>query len=296
MIDLNDMVIFAKVVDSGSISGAAREIGQPKSTTSRRLKMLEEKLGVRLLQRTTRSLKLTELGALFYEHCKRVLKEAEEAERSVSSGQETPRGLLRITAPVETGFTNLGILIAGFTKKYPEVRIELNLSNRFVDIIEEGYDLAIRAGTLNDSTLVAKLLGNSRMVVCASPAYLEEHGTPKTPGDLKNHRLALYSDTLQKPTFSFSGPRGIASVQLNPRHCANSLIVLRDMVKSGYGITLLPDTHIRTDVTEGRLVRLLEDWKLPQDGIYAVYPSPRHLTPKVRSFIDFLSEHMKLEI
>ena len=295
MIDLNDMVIFAKVVDSGSISGAAREIGQPKSTTSRRLKLLEEKLGVRLLQRTTRSLKLTELGALFYQHCKRVMKEAEEAERSVSSGQENPRGILRVTAPVETGFTNLGILIAGFTEKYPEVRVELNLSNRFVDIIEEGYDLAIRAGTLNDSTLVAKRLGGSRMVVCASPEYLEKHGTPITPGELKDHRLVLYSNTLQKLTFSFSGPQGIVSVQIDPRHCANSLIVLRHMVKSGYGITLLPDAHIRTDIIEGHLVRLLDDWKLPQDGIYVLYPSPQHLTPKVRCFIDFLSEHLKLE-
>lgn len=296
MIDLNDMIIFARVVDAGSISGAAREIGQPKSTISRRIKQLEENLGVRLLQRTTRSLKLTELGAVFYERCKRVETEAEEAERSVSQGQEAPRGVLRVTAPVETGVTQLGELIAEYSKKFPEVLIQLDLSNRFVDLVEEGYDLAIRAGQLSDSTLVARHLASSRMVVCSSPEYVKVHGTPTTPDELKEHTLLLYGNTLQKSTYDFTSVHGIASVQLEPQHSANSLYVLRNMVRAGCGITLLPYSHVREDFEQGKLVQLLKEWKLPEGGVYAVYPSPRHLTPKVRSFIDFLSDQMKIEI
>lgn len=296
MIDLNDMIIFANVVDAGTISGAAKEMGQPKSTISRRMKLLEEELGVRLLQRTTRSLKLTELGAVFYERCKRVQAEAEEAERSVSAGQEVPRGILRITAPAETGVTRMGTLIAQYTKKYPEVRVMMDLSNRFVDLIEEGYDLAIRAGQLENSTMVARRLGSTRLVVCSSPGYLRRNSAPATPYQLKNHPLVLYSNILQKQLFQFSGPQGIASIQLEPQHCANSLMVLRDMVKSGYGITLLPESHTHRDVSEGKLVLLLEEWKLPENGVYAIYPSPRHLTPKVKSFIDFLGSHFKLRL
>jgi len=164
MIDLNDMVLFAHVVDAGSISGAARTLGQPKSTISRRLKQLEERLAVRLLHRTTRSLKLTELGAVFYERCIRVKEQAEDAERSVSHGQEAPRGVLRISGPVETGVSQLGVLIAEYSKLYPEVQVQLDLSNRFVDLVEEGFDLAIRAGELADSSLVARRLAVSRMV------------------------------------------------------------------------------------------------------------------------------------
>ncbi|MCB1762844.1 MAG: LysR family transcriptional regulator [Gammaproteobacteria bacterium] len=294
MIDLNDMIVFASVVDNGTISGAARELGQPKSTISRRVQQLEEELGVRLLQRTTRSLRLTELGATFYERCKKVQAEAEEAERLVSLGQETPRGILRISAPVETGVSRLGTLIAEYSNCYPEVRIVMDLSNRFVDLIDEGYDLAIRAGRLEDSTLVARRLGSSRLVVCASPDYLRKNGTPIKPEELTNHRLALYQDGLQKQRFSFSGPHGRVSVQLEAQHCANSLTVLRDLVKTGYGITLLPESHTCDDVATGRLVLLLKQWKLPAEGIYAVYPSPHHLTPKVQSFIDFLSSQCKL--
>ncbi len=289
MIDLNDMVIFSKVVDAGSISGAAREMAQPKSTISRRIKLLEERLAVRLLQRTTRSLKLTELGAVFYERCKRVQEQAEEAERSVSLGQGKPRGILRISGPVETGVSQLGALITEYSELYPEVHIELDLSNRFVDLVEEGYDLAIRAGELPDSTMIARRLVASRMVPCASPAYLKRHGTPKVPDELKQHRLVLYGGALKKQPYTFTGPQGIASVQLEPFHVANSLSVLRDMVKSGLGITLLPDSHTLKDVREGHLVLLMDDWKLPEHGIYAVYPSPRHLTSKVRSFVEFLS-------
>jgi DNA-binding transcriptional LysR family regulator len=262
----------------------------PKSTISRRIKQLEESLSVRLLQRTTRSLTLTELGAVFYERCKRVQAEADEAERSVSEGQEMPKGILRLTAPIETGFRQFGRILADYSKFHPEVQVEIDLSNRFVDIVEEGYDLAIRAGTLPDSTLVARKLGSSRMQVCASPSYLEAHEPPVTPGSLNEHTLLLYDNTLKKSLWNFTGPEGTAGVVLQPKHCANSLMLLRDMVKSGYGIALLPSQHIQQDLERGDLVLLLSEWKLPEMGIYAVYPSPRHLTPKVKSFIDFLSQ------
>jgi len=270
-------------------------MGQPKSTISRRIKLLEEKLAVRLLQRTTRSLKLTELGAVFYERCKRVQEEAEEAERSVSLGQDRPRGILRISGPVETGVSQLGVLIAEYSKLYPEVQIELDLSNRFVDLVEEGYDLAIRAGELPDSTLVARRLQVSRMALCASPKYVAQYGEPKTPNELKQHPLVLYGSTLKKYAYTFTGPQGIASVQLEPLHTANSLSVVRDMVKSGLGLTLLPIHHTERDVESGNLVLLMKEWRLPENGVYAVYPSPRHLTPKVRSFVDFLGAQLSIE-
>jgi len=296
MIDLNDMVIFARVVECGSISGAARDLAQPKSTISRRVKRLEEQLSVRLLQRTTRSLKLTELGAAFYERCCRLQELAEEAEHSVSLGQDRPKGKLRISGPAETGISQLGVLIAEYSRLYPEVQIELDLSNRFVDLVEEGYDLAIRAGELADSTLVARRLAVSRMVLCASPAYVERFGDPASPDELKQHRLLLYGNTLKKYAYTFNSINGLASVQLSPTHTANSLSVLRDMVKMGMGITLLPNHHTQRDVDRGDLVLLMKAWRLPEHGVYILYPSARHLTPKVRSFIDFFCNQFDIAL
>ncbi|PLY15977.1 MAG: LysR family transcriptional regulator [Sedimenticola sp.] len=293
MIDLNDMLIFVKVVDSGSFSGAAQAIGIPKSTMSRRISNLETQLGIRLLQRTTRSLKLTELGAVFHERCKRVLAEAEDAERAISENQQDPQGLLRISAPVETGISLLGHLIAEYMKTYPKIRVELDLSNRFIDLIEEGYDLAIRAGKLEDSSLIARRLGTGVQVVCASPDYLKAMGEPQTPQELKRHDTLLYNTHARRFTYAFSKEKAKSSVTLIPRFTTNNHFTLRDAAISSLGIAIMPSVICRQQLDAGTLKAILIDWKLKDDGIYALYPSPRHLTPKVKSFIDFLVVHFQ---
>lgn len=289
MIDLNEMTIFVKVVESGTFTGAARALELPKSTVSRKVAALEERLGIRLLQRTTRKVSLTELGAAYFERCARVVQEAEEAERVVSHSQAAPRGRLRISAPLE-GAEWVGAAITDYIGRYPEVEVELDLTNRYVDLVEEGFDLALRGGALADSTLIARRLNTSRMVVCAAPEYLARHAEPTTPQALKGHHCLLHGG---REPFHFSGPRGIATITLHPRFGANNLNVIRDAALAGLGITILPDTFCRRELADGRLVELLTEWSLPEGGLFAVYPSPRHLTPKVRTFLDFLTERLK---
>ncbi|MCG8428059.1 MAG: LysR family transcriptional regulator [Chromatiales bacterium] len=291
MIDLNDMLIFAKVVDAGSFIGASRNTGIPKSTISRRISNLETQLGTRLLQRTTRKLKLTELGAMFHERCKRVIAEAEEAERTVTLGQQDPQGLLRISAPVEEGVDVLGYLIADYMKQYPKIRVELDLSNRLVDLVEEGYDLAIRAGSLEDSSLIARRLYTGEHLVCASPIYLETMGEPTTPEELLLHPTLLYNTNDRRFLFTFKHGVSGDKQQINftPQFTANNHLTLRDAAMGSLGIAIMPNNICRQQLANGSLKPILRDWKLCTDGIYIVYPSPRHLTPKVKSFVDFLT-------
>jgi len=292
MIDLNAMVVFAKVVEAGTYTAAGTILGLPKSTVSRKVSQLESRLGVRLLQRNTRKLKLTEAGAAFYSRCVRILAEAEEAERCVSQEQIRPSGLLRVSAPVELGTVVLGDLVAGYLARFPEVRLELELSNRMVDLVEEGYDLAIRAGVLPDSSLVTRRLGNDRIVACAAPAYLVQRGEPHTPDRLKHHDCILYGQGERALTFTFSGAEGEIRVQLSGKLRSNNQDLIRAAAVAGLGIALLPESLCGAAIADARLQPVLTGWRLPEHGVYAIYPSPRHLTPKVRSFIDYLSEHM----
>lgn len=289
MVDLNEMVVFTKVVEARTFSGAARQLGLPKSTVSRKITQLEERLGVRLLQRTTRSVTLTELGAAYYERCSRIVAEAEEAELAISQCQENPRGVLRVSAPAEMG-SAIGQWVAEYLIRYPDVRIELDLSSRYVDLVEEGYDLAIRAGTLTDSSLVARRLGRSHLVVCAAPGYLQENGTPQSPQDLKGHPCLLFGQQGRRQTLQFSGAANNVSVSISGRLVVNNMEVVRAAALEGVGVAVLPNTLCRDAVAEGRLIPLLDGWHMAEGGVYAVYPSPRHLTPKVRSFIDFVGE------
>lgn len=293
MIDLNDMRLFARVVDAGTFTAAARELGMPKSTLSRRISQLEAQLDTLLLQRTTRSLRLTELGEAFYQRCLRVVTEAEEAERLINAGQDIPRGLLRVTAPIDFGNGLLGTLAADYLARYPEVRLELDMSNRFVDLVEEGFDLALRAGRLEDSSLIARRLGEARLVVCAAPSYLERHPAPPTPEQLNAHTCLVYPDEDGRTVLRFSGANGLVQTRLEGKLIANSMATLRDAAVSGLGIAVLPWNLCRDAVERGQLQPILEGWQLPEGGIYAVYPSPRHLTPKVRSFIDFIAARLR---
>ncbi|MCP4127939.1 MAG: LysR family transcriptional regulator [Gammaproteobacteria bacterium] len=292
MIDLNDMLLFAQVVNSGSFTAAARELGMPKSTLSRRISNLESKLDSRLLHRTTRSLRLTDIGAEFYTHCVRVVDEAREAERLIHLNQDEPRGLLRVTGPIEWGNNYIGALVSEYLQHHPEVRLELILTNRFVDLVAEGFDLALRAGHLEDSSMIARRLGESRMLLCAAPAYLEQHGAPQNPEQLREHICLAYPGGDGRTTLQFSSSNSLSQVEINGRLVANSVTTLRDATIAGLGITALPSSLCRDALDQGLLLPIMQEWQLPVDGIYAVYPSPRHLTLKVRSFIDFIAERL----
>jgi len=292
MIDLNDMLLFAKVVNAGSFTAAARELGMPKSTLSRRISNLEAQLDSRLLHRTTRSLRLTDIGAEFYERCLRVVGEAKEAENLISRNRDEPHGLLRVTGPIEWGNTHIGTIISEYLEHYPEVQLELILTNRYVDLVAEGFDLALRAGSLEDSSMIARRLGDSRLLLCAAPSYLERHGSPQNPKELQEHSCLAYPGSDGRSILQFSSSNNLSQVEINGRLVANSMDTLRESAIAGLGIAALPSSLCHESLKSGELVEIMPEWQLPAGGIYAVYPSQRHLTLKVRSFIDFIVEHL----
>jgi len=290
MVNLNDMVIFTRVVETGSFTSAAKLLGLPKSTVSRKVSQLEESLGVRLLDRTTRALHLTEIGATYFEHCARIVSEAEEANLTVTHMQATPRGKLRITAPTEFGTLYLGEIVAEYLERYPQVQIELDFSNRVVDLIEEGFDLAIRAGALPDSSLIARKLAGEGVFICASPTYLQTQGRPRTPEDLSRHEM-IFSPASPRGHLKLVSDQGeTITVTIRGRLHVNSLATARDAAVAGLGLAALPEMICWEDLRAGRLQIALEGWSLPGSGLYFVYPSPRHLSAKVKTFMDFLQE------
>ncbi len=288
--DLNEIVVFARVVQAGSFTTAAAQLGMPKSTVSRKVSELEERLGSRLLQRTTRALSLTDVGRTYYDYAARIVGEIEEAERAVSSLQVTPRGLLRVTALVNASF--LGPIVSEFLERYPEVQMELFCTQRSVDLIEERYDLGIRAGVLADSPLIARSLGTVRWFVVATPAYLRKHGRPKSPEELEKHACLLFGAGAAGTVVNLE--RGDASVHISvsPRLLVSDMDVLLTAVKSGLGIGILPGFQCVEDLRSRRLERVLRDWNVPATPVHVVYPSTRHVSAKVKTFIDHLQERM----
>lgn len=291
MMDFNEMVIFVKVVEAKTFTAAANQLGLPKSTVSRKISQLESRLGVRLLQRTTRSVRPTELGALYFERCERIVAEAEEAERTITQRQDKPHGLLRVTAPVDIAISFMPGVVSRFLSDYPEVKLELDVSDRYVDLVAEGFDLAIRAGRLEDSTLIAHRLYTDRLLFCATPDYLVAHGTPQKPQDLVDHDCIIFDSNRTTQTLKLKGPKDSVSVEISGQLIVNNLNAIKSACLQGRGIGTLPDTLCQEAVANGELVTLLNDWRADEGGIYAVYPSPRHLTPKVRAFIEFLDSH-----
>lgn len=291
MLDFNEMVIFVKVVEAGNFTAAAGNLGLPKSTVSRKIGQLETRLGARLLQRTTRRVRTTELGALYYDRCARLVAEAEEAERAISQCQEQPRGLLRITLPVDIGISIMPAITGEFMQQYPEIELQVDVSDRVVDLVGEGFDMAIRAGMLEDSTLVAHRLYTDRMLVCATPAYFEQRGLPEEPEELKQHNCVLFTAQRSSEVLKFHGPHGNVAVEIRGRLGINNLNAIRRACLTGTVVGLLPEILCQDLIASGQLVSVLNEWRVREGGIYAVYPSPRHLTPKVRSMINFLDHH-----
>jgi len=288
---LSEMAVFARVVDAQSFSEAARRIGVSKSTVSKQIRRLEDQLGARLLDRTTRTMRLTEVGTVFYEHCARMLAEAEAAEHAVGNLESAPRGRLRITAPMTLGRIFVAPAASDFARQWPDLEVDLDLSDRIVDLVEDGYDLAVRVGRLAPSSLVARRLAPTRTIVCASADYLTRKGRPEKPSDLERHDCLRYTYQ-SSDAWIFRGAGGEEVVRVKGPFRANNGEALAAAACAGLGIAFLPDFIVGSQLASGELVPLLEAFVDDGAAVYAVYPARRHLAAKVRAFVDLLVERM----
>ncbi len=286
-----EMQTFNAVVDAGSFVKAADALDLSKAAVSRYVVDMETRLGVRLLHRTTRKLSLTEEGQVFYARSKELLAELQEAEDEVTARSDAASGLLRINAPFTFGILHLAPLWGEFKALHPKVSLDVTLADRLVDLVEEGYDVAIRIAKLENSSLVSKRLATTRIVLCASPQYLAQHGTPQHPSELANHAIISYSYLATKDEWRFTGPQGPVSVKTNPCIHTNSGDTCRAAALSHQGVILQPTFLVGKDLADGSLVELMPDYQSVELGIYAVYPTRKHVSAKVRALIDFLSSH-----
>lgn len=288
---LNCMSVFAKVVELGSFAAAAERLGVARSAVSKQVVALEARLGVRLINRTTRTLHLTEAGAAYLERCNAILADVASLESSLGALVETPRGLLRVNAPVSFAISHLGPVLAGYRRQYPEVTVELAVNDRQVDIVEEGYDLALRIARKLESALVGRRLATARMVLCASPDYLARRGAPARLEDLASHDCIGYTYWGTGDEWQMDGPDGHpATVRVKPALRANNGDVIRAAALEGEGVIFQPSFLVGDDLRQGRLVEVLADYRPMDIGIYAVYPHRKYLSAKVRTFVDYLAE------
>ncbi len=290
--DLNEIAVFIKVVQTGSFSQTARQLGMPNSTVSHKVSSLEKRLGVTLIQRTTRKLNVTPAGQAYFRRSLLGLEEIQAAETEIATIQGEPNGLLRITAPVELGGTVLYDLISEYTDRYRKVRVEAILTDREVDLLSENVDLAIRAGDLESSSLIAKKLGSVYFAPFASPKYLKIHGTPTHPRELRNHQC-LHFTPFGMEEWHLTGPKGAMNIPVPSRIIINDLNVLKRFAVSGLGITLLPTYFGLTETQSGKLVRILPEWKSDVSPVHFVYPAQRFVTPKLSAFIAMSSGPLK---
>lgn len=281
---------FVRVVETGSFARAAERLDRSVSAVSRQVAELEAHLGARLLNRTTRRLSLTETGRAFHERAVQLLADLEEAEAAVGAATLEPRGTLRLTCATTFGIQHLAPAIAAYAGRHPRVRFDVELSDRVVDIVEEGFDLAIRIGAVGSQALIARRIGTTTLVCCAAPAYLARHGTPRTPEDLAGHPCLTYAYSADRNVWRFTDAAGAGhAVEVSGPAHSNNGAMLTALGVAGLGIHMEPDFVVAPDVRAGRLVRILADYTPESGAINAVYPSRRHLSAKVRSFIDFVS-------
>ena len=291
MEDLAYMVTFARVVKAGSFAGAARRLKVTSSVASKHVAKLEQALGVRLLNRSTRKISLTEAGAAYYEHCARIVEEVESSKRAIAELQAVPRGLLKVTAPVTFANTRLGPILREFFQKFPEIQVDLNASNRLMDLAEEGYDVAIRIARTLPPNVVARELRRVRWHLCASPEYLEREGVPQHPANLSRHNCLKFSGPGVDNVWHFVRGDERVEVPVSGSLQSNTAEALHDLVIAGHGLTLLPGYMAGKDIQAGKLRPLLADWEIESgSNLYVVYLPTRYLAPKVRVFVDFLVE------
>jgi DNA-binding transcriptional LysR family regulator len=287
----SNMQTFVKVVEAGSISLAADHLSIAKSAVSRRLAELEGRLGVQLFRRTTRRLNLTDSGRAFYERCLRILEDVAEAESAVSQSHAALRGRLRVALPLSFGLLHMAPAISVFLQQHPAVEFDLDFNDRQVDLLREGFDVALRIAELPDSSLIARKLAPIRHAVCGSPAYLAEHGIPKHPTELREHVCLGYSNLANPGTWTYRDPTGAQrSVKIPVRLKANNGDFLCSAAIAGEGLVLQPTFYLRQAIDRGLLVPILTDFSWPELNAYAVYPATKHLSSRVRAFVDFLAE------
>ena len=298
MQDLNDMMFFAEVVDRGGFAAAGRALGIPKSRLSRRIAELEDRLGVRLLQRTTRKLSLTQAGELFHRHCVAVREEAEAAAGAVAVVRAEPRGTIRISCPVTVAQTTLAPLLPLFHEHYPQVRIDLLVTNRVIDLVQEGVDVALRVRPTvdNSGSQVVKRLTRTYGLLVAGKKFLDRHGRPERPDDLARLPTVAMSAVNGRHAWTLSGPEGQRhELQHQPVMVADDLMVLIEAVTGGVGMCVLPDYLCRRELRAGVLEQVLPGWAPAPGVMHAVFPSRRGLMPAVRAFLDFIGEHITAE-
>ena len=284
--DIQDLRIFARVAAVQNLSSVGTELGLTPGTISKRIQALEDELRVRLFDRTTRSIRITEEGTTFLAHVERILLELETAQASVGDNLARPRGTLKISAPASFGRLYVAPAISDFMRTFPDIDIHIDLSDRVVNLQEEGYDVAIRTGVLRDSALIAKRLAPDRQVVVASPLYLEAHGNPRTPADLVKHKCFVLGNNWQ---WLFARGNNEFTVRVGGRLKSNNGVVLRYAAVSGHGLYQTSELLVREELRSGELVRVLPDYEVvANSAVWAVYPSPKHVLPKLRVLLDFL--------
>lgn len=290
---LTALAVFRQVVERGSFAAAARHLKLSAAAVSKNIGELEAHLAVRLLNRTTRSMSLTEAGQRYYEQVSRILDDLQQADSSLGELQATPSGTLRVSAPMSFSLVCLADAIPRFLARYPELTLDLQLDDRRVDMIAEGFDLAVRGSDrLEDSSLVARPLLTLRHVLCAAPQYLRRHGTPQVPEDLQALECVQFSLSGHAREWVFQRGEQVRRLEVCGRYSVNSSLALCAALRAGHGISLVPEIYVRDDLAQGRLQPLLEDWQMMQTQLYVIYPSRRQLQAKVRVFIDFLLEEL----
>jgi len=288
--DLNEIAVFTRVVQAGSFTAAAKLLEMPKSTVSRKVSELEERLNARLLQRTTRKLSLTDAGRTYFDYGVRIVNEIEAAESAVGSLQDKPRGHLRVTTPLNA--TWLGDIVADFMKRNPEVQLELLCTGRQVDLIEERFDLGIRAGVLADSSLVARSLGSVTWYLVATSGYFKKRRRPRTPEELDQHDCLLFGAGSMTVNLRLYTAERAVQVPIAAHLLVSDMDLLHAAASAGVGIALLPGFRCLEELRSQRFERVLREWSAPPTPVHAVYPTARHLSPKVKSFVEHLQKRM----
>lgn len=282
---------FVEVVKSESFTVAAEKLNLSRAQVSKSIMRLEQHLGTRLLNRTTRQISLTDIGKIYFQRCLLILEDIEEMEGIASEQTEKPSGVLKISAPTSFGILHLQQVLAEYLKKYPDVQISISLTDRLVDIVEEGIDVVLRISKLSDSSLIARKIAPCQLILCASPEFLQKFGTPATPEELTTLPCLTYSNKPYPNRWQFTGPQGEVSIKVSGPFEADNGDILKSITLAGMGISLLPDFIVGPEISSGKLQSILPDYSPGGIPIYAIFPSRRYLSAKVRTFVDFISNY-----
>ncbi len=293
---LTSMNVFVRVAKAGSFAGAARDLGISRAMATKHIMQLESELNTRLFNRTTRNISLTEVGQSYLERCQQVLLDVDEMEAAVTHMQREPRGVLKISAPPVIGATQIAPALTEYLMGYPELSVEMVLKGGQVDLIDEGVDIAIYLGPISDTSLVARKLASSSLVVCASPEYLKQHGVPQDPEDLEDHSCLINWAIPPRNKWRFKGILGEREVTVTGRMQANMGDPIRMAAVNGLGLVMLPKYIVGRDIEKGKLVPIMEDYAIAPLDIHAVYPHRKYLSAKVRSFVDFIQEWLPKQV